>query len=314
MSSPTVCPNDDFNVDQACEDLRKSMKGIGTDEDVIVKVLTSHDNAQRQEIEATFKTMYGKDLIDDLKSETGGNLEDVVMAVMAPPRIYDARCLRAAMKGAGTDEAVLIEILCTKSNSEVDEIKAAYQSEFDRDLEDDLKSETGGHFKRLLVASVNGARDEDEDVNEDTAQGDAQDIYDAGEGQCGTDESAFNLVLCRRSYPQLRETFKRYYEITEKDIEDTIKGEVSGTLEDGYLAIVKVAKDMAAFYAERLYKSLKGLGTDDDTLIRVVVSRSEVDLGEVKDRFEEMYETSLADFVSGDCGGDYKHMLLGLIG
>ena len=61
--------------------------------------------------------------------------------------------------------------------------------------------------------------------------------YQAGEGQFGTDESAFNMVLCRRSYPQLRETFSRYYEIAEKDIEDAIKSEVSGSLEDGYMAI-----------------------------------------------------------------------------
>ena len=45
------------------------------------------------------------------------------------------------------------------------------------------------------------------------------------------------MVLCRRSYPQLRETFKKYLEIAGRDIEDAIKSEVSGTLEDGYLAI-----------------------------------------------------------------------------
>ena len=70
----------------------------GTDEDVLIKVLSSHDNEQRQEIRECFKTMYGKDLIDDLKSELGGNLEDVTVAIMEPRILYDAKCLRAAMK------------------------------------------------------------------------------------------------------------------------------------------------------------------------------------------------------------------------
>ena len=35
----------------------------------------------------------------------------------------------------------------------------------------------------------------------------------------------------------------------------------------------------------------------------------------MKDKFEEKYEgQSLADFINDDCGGDYKSMLLGLVG
>lgn len=314
MSAPTIVPNDDFNVEQAAEDLYKSMKGLGTDEDDIVKVLASHDNAQRQEISETYKQLYGQDLVDDLKSELGSAFEDLTVAVLATPRQYDARCLRAAMKGAGTDESCLIQILCTKNNDQIEEIKTVYTEEFERDLEEDLKSETGGNFERLLVSQITAARAEEEDVDEDKAQEDAQEIYDAGEGQCGTDETAFNMVLCRRGNAQLRETFSKYEEIAGKDIEETIRSEVSGTLEEGYLAIVKIAKDEPKFYAERLYKSMKGGGTDDDTLIRLIVSRSEVDLADVKDKFEELYEQSLVDFINDDCGGDYKNFLVALCG
>ena len=33
-----------------------------------------------------------------------------------------------------------------------------------------------------------------------------------------------------------------------------------------------------AYFAERLYKSMKGAGTDDNTLVRVIVARSEVSI------------------------------------
>lgn len=54
----------------------------------------------------------------------------------------------------------------------------------------------------------------------------------------------------------------------------------------------------AAFFAEQLYKSMKGLGTDDSRLIRLVVTRSEVDMGEIKEAFKEEYNESLEDFIS----------------
>lgn len=65
-----------------------------------------------------------------------------------------------------------------------------------------------------------------------------------------------------------------------------------------YFEIVKCVNNRAAFFAEQLYKSMKGLGTDDSRLIRLVVTRSEVDMGEIKEAFKEEYGESLEDFIS----------------
>lgn len=58
---------------------------------------------------------------------------------------------------------------------------------------------------------------------------------------------------------------------------------------------------------------MSGLGTSDNDLIRIIVSRSEVDLQEVKEAYQRMYETSLSEAVESECGGDYKLMLLNII-
>ena len=53
----------------------------------------------------------------------------------------------------------------------------------------------------------------------------------------------FNRILCTRSYPQLRATFSEYRRIAEEegeespDIEDAIKSEVSGDLQEGFLSL-----------------------------------------------------------------------------
>lgn len=61
---------------------------------------------------------------------------------------------------------------------------------------------------------------------------------------------------------------------------------------------MKCVKNRAGFFAEQLYKSMKGIGTDDNRLIRLVVTRCEVDMGEIKNDFVRRYRESLEDFIS----------------
>lgn len=51
------------------------------------------------------------------------------------------------------------------------------------------------------------------------------------------------------------------------------------------------------FFASRLFKAVKGMGTDDTTLIRIIVSRSEIDLNDIKREFERMFNRTLLSAV-----------------
>ncbi|KAM4555659.1 annexin A5a [Odontesthes bonariensis] len=308
----SVRPYVNFNAKHDAEVLHKAMKGIGTDEDVVLMLLSSRSNDQRQQIRAAYKRANGKDLVSELKSELGGLLENLIVALMTPPSSFDASQLHKALKGAGTDDQVLIEILASRTGEQIKEIIKVYKKEFGGKLEKDICGDTGGHYRKLLVILLQGNRDEG--VDEEKIEQDAKDLYAAGEGKFGTDEEKFILILGNRSAEHLRKVFDAYKKISGSDIEDSIKGETTGNLENLLLAIVKCARSVPGYFAENLYKSMRRAGTDDDTLMRIMISRSEVDMLDIRASFKKMYKQSLYTNIQEDTTGDYQKALLCLCG
>ncbi|CAB4031396.1 Annexin A7 [Paramuricea clavata] len=95
---------------------------------------------------------------------------------------------------------------------------------------------------------------------------------------------------------------------------NSIDREMSGDLKNGFKCIVQCARNPAVYFAERLWKSMKGAGTNDSLLVRIIVSRSELDLVEIKQEFLNRYHKTVYKMIEGDTSGDYKKLLLALVG
>lgn len=154
-------------------------------------------------------------------------------------------------------------------------------------------------FTVCPLSYFQGHRDESGVVDPEAAFNDAQALLQAGELLfAGTDESTFNQVMCQRNRKQLKLVFDEYEKLVGHPIETAIENEFSGDIKDALLSLIACIRDKYDYLATRLHDSMAGMGTDDRTLIRIIVSRSEIDLKEIKEVYEAKYGKTLADRVA----------------
>ncbi|XP_051924635.1 annexin A1a [Hippocampus zosterae] len=292
--------------------LDQAIKAKGVDENTIIEILVKRSNEQRQQIKEAYQQSTGKPLEAALKKALKGDLEDVVMALLKTPAQYDAQLLKLAMKGLGTDEDTLIEILASRTNTEILDIKKAYKEDYKKDLEEDIRSDTSGDFRNALFSLCKANRTEG--VCEQLIDSDARSLYEAGEGKKGKDCSVFIEILTVRSAPHLREVFQRYSKYSKVDVAKAIDLEMKGDIENCLTALVKCAGSRPAFFAEKLYLSMKGSGTRKNILTRIMVSRAEKDLKLIKAEYKKKYGKTLYQDILDDTKGDYEKILLALCG
>ena len=294
--------------------LRKAMKGIGCDEKAIIAICVGRTNAQRLEIVKAYKASYGRDLIADLKSELHGKFEDAILALFTDPIEYDADELRKAMKGIGTNEDTLIEIISSRPPAVLKRIKDKFNEKYKRDLEKDVKSETSGTLRKLLIALLQCSRSTNTKPNLEQCKAIAEEIYKAGEAKMGTDESVFNKYFCSLSPVELAHVARAYHQLTGHTILQAIDKEFSGDSKKTLRTIVYATLSPSEYFATRVHDAVKGLGTKDHLLIRVLVSRSEIDMPQIKQYYKQLFGKDMYEDVKNDISGDYRNLMLGIIG
>ncbi|XP_054466607.1 annexin A1a [Anoplopoma fimbria] len=306
----TAAPN--FNASGDAAILDKAIKTKGVDENTIIEILVKRSNEQRQQIKEAYQRASSKSLESALKSALKGDLEEVVLALLKTPAQYDAHQLKMAMKGLGTEEDVLIEILASRTNPEILDIKEAYKEDYKKDLEADIKGDTSGDFRVALLELCKATRTDG--VCDQMVDSDARALYEAGEGRKGHNCSVFIEILATRSALHLRKVFERYSKYSKVDMAKAIDLEMKGDIETCLTALVKCAGSRSAFFAEKLNLAMKGKGTRKNILTRIMVSRSEIDMKRIKDDYKKNYGTTLYKDILDDTKGDYEKILLALCG
>ncbi|XP_052004496.1 annexin A2b [Xyrauchen texanus] len=312
---PTVVAVYDFDPEMDAARLETAIKTKGVDEQTIIDILTKRSCSQRSEIAFEYEKKAKKDLVSALKGALSGSLESLILGLMKSTAQYDASEIKSSIKGLGTDEESLIEIVCSRNNEELVEIKKVYREMFKKELEKDVSGDTSGDFAKLLLALVQAKRNEPSNVVDyEKIDNDARALYDAGVKRKGTDVITWISVFSERSVPHMQKVFERYKRYSPYDIKESIRKEVKGDLEKSFLTLVECLENKHLYFASRLSDAMKSKSVKEKVVTRIIVARCEVDLMKIRAEFKRNFGKSLYQAISEHTKGDYQRALLNLCG
>ena len=293
-------------LEAECEALKKALKSKG---DTLINLVLSKSKRDRYELRKAYKSCFGKDLIDEINSALMGNFRRVMVDLFRTPQERDTIYLYKAMKGAGTDDETVIEIICSRTNVELMKIKEEYKSLYNEDLEKRVSSETSGAFKKILVSLLQCKRSENSMPNDEECKFIAKALFKAGEGKLGTDDETFNKVFALSSPPELFSINSYYSQLSSKTLKQAVEKEFSGNIKTALSTILEAIISPPNYYARRINKAVKGLGTNDKMLIRNICSREEIDMKEIRESYKNIFGKDMIQDIKDDTSGDYQKIL-----
>jgi annexin A13 len=92
------------HVEEGVKEIYKACKGLGTNENTIIRVLTSMNDMDRELLMRRYKEVHSKDLGKHIDSETSGDFGFLARLLCLPLNEMEALILNKACSGAGTNE------------------------------------------------------------------------------------------------------------------------------------------------------------------------------------------------------------------
>uniref|UniRef100_A0A2P2NYB1 Annexin n=1 Tax=Rhizophora mucronata TaxID=61149 RepID=A0A2P2NYB1_RHIMU len=308
----TVVVPENVSYLEDAEGLRKAFEGWGTNEKAIISILGHRNAAQRKQIREAYRGLYQEDLIRRLESELSGDFEKAVYRWTLDPEDRDAVLANVALKRY-RDFHAIIEIACIHSPEELLAVRRAYHARYKCSLEEDVAAHTTGDVRKLLVGLVSAYRYEGAEINARLADSEADTLHGAFKDKKFSHEDVIR-ILTTRSKTQITATFNRYRDDHGTSITKALQNEHEEEFTKLLRVAIRCLSDHVKYFEKVLRNAIKKAGTDEDALTRVIVTRAEKDLRDIKELYYKRNSVSLDHTVAKETHGDYEAFLLTLLG
>ena len=305
-----------IDATSTADGLRKAFKGFGTDEAAVVRLLCHYPAEHIAGLKTAYQQRHHRSLESDIASETSGYFEDALLAILRGPLQQDVYTLNKAIKGVGTNEDLLNDVLLGRSNADLNAIKHAYQAMYHRTLEADVAGDLSSKTQRLFSMVLAATRQEESaPVIPQNVEQDVTELHRATEGKLGTDQLTVCSILSNRSDGQNRAIAAAYEARYRVALEKVMASEFAGHMKDALVQMVRCGTDRAMRDAIRLEDCMAGPGTKDEKLVARVVSIhwDRAHMGQVRGAYKHKYKKELVARIKGETSGYYERILVAMV-
>ena len=247
-------------------------------------IICGTTNEERQLIRGFYKKSYGHPIQNDFNAKLNDNLRQLSIDIFDTPYEYDARELHTALNSLTNDDNVIIEIFSSRPSAYLEIVDKAYNNFYKISLKEEVKKQCGGEFADFLIALMEVERPNEQTISGSDAYDYAEDLKNGGLTSAGTDVEKFKNVFVDKSREDLILISRAYYEKSKKNIYDAIENEVPG----------KKAR----------------LSNDNNTIRRVLISRSEIDMYAIRDYYYMENNNELRNDIHDEDNGDVYGVIL----
>mmetsp|Transcript_19263 Transcript_19263/g.31138 ORF Transcript_19263/g.31138 Transcript_19263/m.31138 type:complete len:335 (-) Transcript_19263:186-1190(-) len=301
-------------IDDACEEINKATKGLGTDEDALIATIGSKNTVERSLIAYRYQEKYGKELKELMKKENSGDFGFLTQLLSLPAPDADAMIIRKATKGLGTDEKLLYTVICGRSNDEIDILKKTYFRRYNTDLTNLVSSETHGDIKKLYLTCLRGVEEtyDPKYHNASKVEEGAKTFRRKCRGRRGTYEGALFEFICKSPPQYLQMVDDAYVKAYHVNLRYALKKELRGKTEDAALFTLGMKLRPYITAAKLIKSTCAGMGTDELGLSSAIL-RYQLILPQVMMEHIKLFDENIGDMVSSETSGDFKQLLLEMI-
>ena len=286
------------------EDLKQLIENA--DYSSMTDFITRKTHKERMRLRQVYKQKFDKDLMSDLKSSFAGIYLKIILGLFTDPVEFDIDYTYKCLK-EDTSYNILIEIFASRPDWYLNKIKNLYQRKYNIELEEHIKEGTLDDFKKLLLQILQSERSTNQSPDVDQCKKLAEDLEQEESENLTVDSPIINSIFIKSSPQELVSISKEYNKSTQKLITQTINEHFKGNVKNLLNAILMAKISPSEYYANVIHESID----DEDIILKVIISRAEIDFTQIKKYYLKLYENNVVNDIKKD-SHEYTNLLVAI--